>query len=51
MVKRHRRDVTTFCSGILGFIMRSAPIGAFGAMSFTVGEFGIVTLLSLRAAG
>jgi aerobic C4-dicarboxylate transport protein len=32
---------------IIGIIMRLAPIGAFGAMSFTVGRYGIGTLLSL----
>jgi len=32
---------------VVGLIMRLAPIGAFGAMAFTVGEYGIGTLLSL----
>jgi aerobic C4-dicarboxylate transport protein len=32
---------------IVGLIMRLAPIGAFGAMAFTVGRFGLVTLVSL----
>ena len=32
---------------IVGLIMRAAPIGAFGAMAFTVGRYGIGTLLSL----
>jgi aerobic C4-dicarboxylate transport protein len=32
---------------IVGFIMRAAPIGAFGAMAFTIGNYGIVSLLSL----
>ena len=32
---------------IVGMIMRLAPIGAFGAMAFTVGRYGIGTLLSL----
>lgn len=32
---------------IVGLIMRLAPIGAFGAMAFTVGAYGIGTLLSL----
>jgi aerobic C4-dicarboxylate transport protein len=32
---------------IVGFIMRLAPIGAFGAMAFTIGRFGIDTLRSL----
>ncbi|CCQ97449.1 C4-dicarboxylate transport protein [[Clostridium] ultunense Esp] len=33
--------------GIVGMIMRLAPIGAFGAMSFTIGKFGIDTLNQL----
>jgi aerobic C4-dicarboxylate transport protein len=33
--------------GVVGIIMKVAPIGAFGAMAFTIGKYGIVTLLSL----
>ena len=33
--------------GIVGIVMKAAPIGAFGAMSFTIGKYGIATLLSL----
>jgi len=32
---------------IVGYIMRLAPIGAFGAMAFTVGKYGVGTLASL----
>jgi aerobic C4-dicarboxylate transport protein len=32
---------------IVGYVMRLAPIGAFGAMAFTVGKYGVGTLLSL----
>ena len=32
---------------IIAIIMRVAPIGAFGAMAFTVGKYGIASLLSL----
>ena len=32
---------------ILAMIMRLAPIGAFGAMAFTVGRFGIRSIGSL----
>jgi aerobic C4-dicarboxylate transport protein len=32
---------------IVGILMRFAPIGAFGAMAFTVGKYGVGTLLSL----
>lgn len=33
--------------GIIGMIMKVAPIGAFGAMAFTIGKYGIHTLFSL----
>ncbi len=33
--------------GIIAIIMRLAPIGAFGAMAFTIGKYGVGTLLSL----
>jgi aerobic C4-dicarboxylate transport protein len=33
--------------GVVGIIMKLAPIGAFGAMAFTIGKYGIGTLLSL----
>jgi len=33
--------------GIVGIVMRLAPIGAFGAMAFTVGRYGVGTLVSL----
>jgi aerobic C4-dicarboxylate transport protein len=33
--------------GIVGIVMRVAPIGAFGAMAFTIGKYGIGTLVSL----
>ncbi len=32
---------------MVGLIVRVAPIGAFGAMAFTIGRYGIGTLLSL----
>ena len=32
---------------IVGYIMRVAPIGAFGAMAFTIGRYGIGSLFSL----
>jgi len=39
---------------VVGFIMRLAPIGAFGAMAFTIGKYGIGSLQQLaqfRSAG
>src|SRR3982751_3904234 len=32
---------------IVGIIMRVAPLGAFGAMAFTIGKYGIDSLVSL----
>lgn len=32
---------------VIGFVMALAPIGAFGAMAYTVGKFGVQTLGSL----
>jgi DAACS family dicarboxylate/amino acid:cation (Na+ or H+) symporter/aerobic C4-dicarboxylate transport protein len=33
--------------GIVSMVMRLAPLGAFGAMAFTVGKYGLGTLMSL----
>ncbi len=33
--------------GVIGIVVRLAPLGALGAMSFTIGKFGIGSLLSL----
>ena len=35
--------------GIVGTIMKVAPIGAFGAMAFTIGKYGVGSLVSLGA--
>jgi aerobic C4-dicarboxylate transport protein len=32
---------------VVGFIMRLAPIGAFGAMAFTIGKYGVASLIPL----
>ena len=32
---------------VIGIIMRVAPIGAFGAMAFTIGKYGVGTLAAL----
>jgi aerobic C4-dicarboxylate transport protein len=34
---------------IVGVVMRLAPIGAFGAMAFTMGKYGVRSLVSLGA--
>jgi aerobic C4-dicarboxylate transport protein len=33
--------------GVVGIIMKVAPLGAFGAMAFTIGKYGVATLISL----
>ncbi len=33
--------------GIVGLIMKVAPLGAFGAMAFTIGKYGLGSLFSL----
>ena len=40
-------DVSHVIFGVVGIIMKVAPIGAFGAMAFTIGKFGIASLLPL----
>ncbi|WP_447758813.1 dicarboxylate/amino acid:cation symporter [Sphingopyxis fribergensis] len=34
---------------LVGMLMRFAPIGAFGAMAFTIGEYGVESLVNLGA--
>jgi aerobic C4-dicarboxylate transport protein len=33
--------------GVIGLIMQAAPLGAFGAMAYTVGHYGLHTLIPL----
>jgi aerobic C4-dicarboxylate transport protein len=40
-------DISHFFFAMIGFIMKLAPIGAFGAMAYTVGEYGAESLLPL----
>ncbi|MDD2581440.1 MAG: dicarboxylate/amino acid:cation symporter [Desulfuromonadaceae bacterium] len=40
-------DVSHVLFGIVGIIMKAAPIGAFGAMAFTIGKFGLGSLTKL----
>lgn len=40
-------DLSQMFFSIVGMIMRLAPIGAFGAMAFTIGKFGVGSLASL----
>jgi aerobic C4-dicarboxylate transport protein len=39
--------VTHVLFAVVGLVMRLAPLGAFGAMAFTVGKYGVGTLGSL----
>jgi len=41
------RALSSVCYRIISIIMEAAPLGAFGAMAFTVGKYGIATLLTL----
>eukprot|EP00449_Zooxanthella_nutricula_P002629 CAMPEP_0198505578 /NCGR_PEP_ID=MMETSP1462-20131121/11112_1 /TAXON_ID=1333877 /ORGANISM="Brandtodinium nutriculum, Strain RCC3387" /LENGTH=308 /DNA_ID=CAMNT_0044234761 /DNA_START=24 /DNA_END=947 /DNA_ORIENTATION=- len=43
-------DVANIMFGVISIIMKAAPIGAFGAMAFTVGKYGVSSLGSLFAA-
>ena len=47
IILRGVEEAQTLLFRILGFIMRLAPIGAFGAMAAAVGAFGSATLLYL----
>ncbi|CAM3299140.1 C4-dicarboxylate transport protein [Flavobacterium longum] len=51
---RHREAVvrileraSVFVFGALKYVMYLAPIGAFGGMAFTIGKFGLATLIPL----
>jgi aerobic C4-dicarboxylate transport protein len=44
------RFINDFSHGLficVGFVMKLAPIGAFGAMAFTIGKYGIASLVPL----
>ncbi len=40
-------DISHYFFVIIGFIMRLAPLGAFGAMAYTIGQYGVETLIPL----
>jgi aerobic C4-dicarboxylate transport protein len=42
-------EVSHVIFGVVGIIMKAAPIGAFGAMAFTIGKFGIKSLIPLAS--
>lgn len=41
------RSLTEMIFGVVRLVMYLAPVGAFGAMAFTIGKFGIGTVLHL----
>jgi len=49
LVLDHIDQATHVLFGIVAIIMKAAPIGAFGAMAFTIGQYGIGSLTSLAA--
>lgn len=46
-ITRFIDDLSHVIFGVVGIIMKVAPIGAFGAMAFTIGKFGLASLLPL----
>jgi len=40
-------DISHVIFGIVNIVMKVAPLGAFGAMAFTIGKYGIASLLPL----
>ncbi|UUL83107.1 dicarboxylate/amino acid:cation symporter [Sphingomonas qomolangmaensis] len=42
-------DVSTVFFKLVSIVMRAAPVGAFGAMAFTIGAYGLGTLANLAA--
>jgi aerobic C4-dicarboxylate transport protein len=40
-------DTSHAVFGVIAIVMKAAPIGAFGAMAYTVGKFGTAALLNL----
>ena len=42
-------DLSHLFFGVIGVVVRLAPIGAFGAMGFTIGKYGLAALIKLGA--
>ena len=40
-------ELTLSIFGVISIVMKAAPIGAFGAMAFTIGKYGPQTLGNL----
>ena len=46
-VTRFIDDISHVIFGIVNMVMKLAPIGAFGAMAFTIGKYGLASLVPL----
>ncbi|TPE64025.1 dicarboxylate/amino acid:cation symporter [Sandaracinobacter neustonicus] len=42
-------DISVAVFKVVALLMKAAPLGAFGAMAFTIGEYGLGTLVNLAA--
>ncbi|NVD69728.1 dicarboxylate/amino acid:cation symporter [Duganella sp. BJB488] len=40
-------ELSSAIFGVVGIVMKVAPLGAFGAMAFTIGKYGIASLMPL----
>jgi len=47
MVTEFLHDVSNVLFGVVAIVTRAAPVAAFGAMAFTIGKYGLHTLLKL----
>ena len=48
-VTRFIEDISHVIFGIVNIVMKLAPIGAFGAMAFTIGKYGVKSLVPLAS--
>lgn len=46
-ILRAAQSANKLCFKIISILMEAAPLGAFGAMAFTIGRYGLATLISL----
>jgi aerobic C4-dicarboxylate transport protein len=47
LIRQGLQQTASVLFAVIAYIMRLAPVGAFAAMAFTVGKFGMATLLPL----
>src|SRR5205823_12443636 len=48
-VTRFIEELSHAIFGVVNIIMKAAPIGAFGAMAFTIGKYGVKALVPLAS--